>query len=278
MTMTTLNLKKNKTLLLTLLLVSSYIAQAQKNTVSKYNFYATLGAVFNGSINSSSSNEMANQNQTYKQYQDSVSKLETWRLTFSVSAGIIYKLNRDLSLQAGLSYLVLGHQRQLNNLKYLDATYPGIGSGLGNGRVIDQTNTERSIDLNYRYQYLQIPVMLNYQFDARHAHKVNTSIGVGLGINTLLKHDINAVLSKGYTIDSEKEFFIDSTGYKASTFTANLLLGMRFDYNYTKELKFICQPQLAYYPASVSSNQMEANPWYFNFNVGIIYTLDKLSK
>jgi hypothetical protein len=277
-TMTTMNLslKKSNYVLLVLFLLLQLGVAAQKNSITKLNFYATVGTVFNGSFNSSNSSETIKNKQTYKQYQDSISNKETWRLTYNIAAGFIYKINRALSLQAGIGYLVLGHQRQLKNLQYLDATFPGIGSGLGNGRILDRTSTERNIDLNYRYQYLQIPITIHYQFDAKRPHKINTFASLGLGINTLLKHDINAVLSQGYTIDSEKEFFIDSTGYSANRFSANLMLGMRFDYNYTKELKFTCQPQLGIFPGSVSSNQMEARPWYFNFSVGVIYTLDKL--
>ena len=271
------NLKKTSVLIIILLTYNNCIAQ--KNTISKLNFYATIGTVFNGSINSSTSSKIANGTQTFSKYQDSIASSETWRLTFSPQIGIIYKLSKDLDFQCGLGYIVLSHQRTLSNLKYKDLTFPGIGSGLGNGKIIDNTNTERNINLNYRYQYLQVPLILNYHINFRSlTPKVKFAISGGVGLNVLLKHDINAVLSSGFKIDEKSSFSLDSTGYSASIFTPNFMLGTMVDYNYSKQIKFIFQPMLGYYPLSVSNSDLEARPWFVNLNLGVIYTLDVLKK
>ena len=262
------NLKKTNIFILILLTYSHCFAQ--KNTISRINFYATIGSVFNGSINSSTSDKLA-------KYQDSIASSETWRLTFSPQIGIIYKLSRDLDFQFGLGYIVLGHQRTLANLKYKDVTFPGIGSGLGNGKIIDNTNGERSINLNYRYHYLQVPLILNYHLNFRSlTPKVKIALSGGIGLNVLLKHDINAVLSTGFKIDEKSSFSLDSTGYSASVFTPNLMLGTMVDYNYSKQIKFVLQPMLGYYPLSVTNKDLAAKPWFVNFNFGVIYTLDVL--
>lgn len=275
MTTMNLNLKKINTVILLLLAVK--IASAQKIKTSSIELYGSLGAVFNGSFNSSSSSEMANSHQTFKQYQDSTSNEETWRLNFSPQIGIIYQINRDFDLQCGLSYIVLGHQRQLNNLKYKDYTYPGVGST--SGQIVENTNVERNIKLNYRYQYLQVPLLFNYHVNARSVgQKVKVSISGGVGFNILLKHDINAVLNDGFKIDDKSSFSIDSTGFKANAISANLMLGTRLDYDYKKQIKLFCQPMFGYFPISVSSNQLEARPWYFNLSFGVIYSLDDLKK
>lgn len=270
--MMNLNLKKISTIVL--ILLSFKAVNAQKTKLASIDFYATIGAVFNGSFNSSSSNEMVNGSQTFKQYQDSTSNKETWRLNFSPQIGIIYKLNRNIDLQFGLGYLVLGHQRQLNNLKYEDYTYPGVGSTAG-GQIIENTNVERDIKLNYRYHYLQIPLLFNYHLNSRSiGQKFKVSLSGGVGFNILLKHDINAVLNSGFKIEDKSSFSIDSTGFKANTFSANLMLGTRIDYDYKKQIKLICQPMFGYFPLSVSSNQLEARPWYFNISFGVIYSLN----
>ena len=275
MTTMNLNLKKINTVMLLLLAVK--IASAQKIKTSSIELYGSIGAVFNGSFNSSSSNEMANSHQTFKQYQDSTSNKETWRLNFSPQIGIVYQINRDFDLQCGLGYMVLGHQRQLNNLKFQDYTYPGVGST--SGQIVERTNVERNIKLNYRYQYLQVPLLINYHVNARSVgHKVKVSISGGVGFNILLKHDVNAVLNDGFKIDDKTSFSIDSTGFKANAISANLMLGTRLDYDYKKQIKLICQPMFGYFPLSVSSNQLEARPWYFNLSFGVIYSLDDLKK
>ena len=271
------NLKKTNIFILILLTYSHCFAQ--KNTISKLNFYVTIGSVFNGSINSSTSNKLANETQTFSKYQDSIASSETWRLTFSPQIGIIYQLNKDIDFQCGLAYIVLGHQRTLSNLKYKDVTFPGIGSGLGNGKIIDNTNGERNINLNYRYHYLQVPLILNYHLNFRSlTQKVKIALSGGIGLNVLLKHDINAVLSSGFKIDEKSSFSLDSTGYSASAFTANILFGTMVDYNYSKQIKFVFQPMLGYYPLAVTNKDLEAKPWFVNFNLGVIYTLDILKK
>jgi len=271
------NLKKSNVLLLIIFVYSNCFAQ--KNTISKLNFYATIGTVFNGSINSTTSNKIVKGTQTFSAYQDSIADKETWRLNFSPQIGIIYQLNKNINLQCGLAYLVLGHQRKLNDLKYLDATFPGIGSGLGNGLIIDNTNVERNINLNYRYHYLHVPVLLNYNLEFKGlSPNIKVSLSGGVGFNVLLKHDINAVLSKGFKIDEKSSFSLDSTGYTANVLTTNVMLGTLVDYNYSKNIKFVFQPMLGFFPFSVSNKDLEARPWFVNLNLGLIYTLDLLNK
>ncbi|MFZ4799508.1 MAG: hypothetical protein ACOYMA_18570 [Bacteroidia bacterium] len=277
MTQTNWNLKKSNILLLIIFVYSNCFAQ--KNTISKLNFYATIGTVFNGSINTSTSNNIASGTQTYSVYQDSIAGKETWRLNFSPQIGIIYQMNKNIDLQCGLAYLVLGHQRQLNNLQFESKTFPGIGTGLGNGVIIDKTNVERNINLNYRYHYLNVPILLNYHLNFRAlSPKVKVSLSVGVGLNVLLKHDINAVLSSGFKIDEKSSFSIDSTGYSSKVFTTNIMLGTLVDYNYSKKVKFVFQPMLGFFPLSVSNKDLEARPWFVNLNLGLIYTLDLLKK
>jgi len=270
--MMNLNLKKISTAILVLFTLK--VVNAQKIKSSSIDFYATIGAVFNGSLNSSSSTEMANGSQTFKQYQDSTSNKETWRLNFSPQIGIIYKLNRDFDLQFGLGYLVLGHQRQLNNLKYKDYTFPGVGSTAG-GQIIENTNVERDIKLNYRYHYLQVPLLFNYHLNSKSiGQKFKVSLSGGVGLNIVIKHDINAVLNSGFKIEDKSSFSIDSTGFKANTFATNIMLGTRIDYDFKRQYKLTCQPMLGYFPLSVSSNQLEARPWYINISFGVIYSLN----
>lgn len=273
------NLKANKIFVI-LFLVSVNNCLAQGKWKEKTSLYGSLGAVFSGAVNTSESNELRSKTQTYKQYQDSISSKETWRFNFNPQIGILYEFNRSLNAQIGLSYIVLGHQRQLSGLnKYGDSTYPGIGTGIGNGIIIENTNAERNIKLNYRYQYLQLPILLNYQLSLKSlSKKFNVSLSAGGALNLLLKHDIRAVLSSGYTIEDKSTFNIDSTGYKANALTYNLMAGFKVDYNYLPNVKLYFQPLFGFFPSSVSSNVLESKPWYISANFGVTYAIDKVKK
>ena len=273
------NLKANSILIL-MLIIGLNNCLAQGKWKEKTSLYGSLGAVFSGALNTSESNQLRGKVQTFSQYQDSISKLETWRFNFNPQIGIVYELGKHFNVQLGISYIVLGHQRKLDKLnQYGDSTFPGIGSGIGNGIIIENTNVERSIKLNYRYQYLQLPVLFNYQLPLKSlSKKFNISLCAGGAFDLLLKHDIRAVLSSGYVIDDKSTFIIDSTGYSATRITYNLLGGFKVDYNYLPNIKLYCQPIFGFFPSSVSNNILESKPWHLTANFGITYAIDKVKK
>lgn len=264
------NLSNKKLCVTTMLSWLCLVANAQIST--KVSYGISVNPSLTGSYNYSNSDAMANAGQTYKSYADSVTTKESWHVTYGASLWISYQFNKNIRFQGGIGYVNVGHQRKLSNLNIGDKTYPGIGTGTGNGKIIDNTNLKRDMSLNYRYQYLQIPLLVNFETKRTRDFKYTFHVSTGLGLNVLLKHNIQAVLSDGYTIEGQKEFFIDSTGYSALPVTLNLFLGGRMDYRYTKQVTLFAQPLLSFYPVPAATGTLVAMPWAATLNLGLTYT------
>lgn len=257
-----------------IVLMNSLQLKAQSN--NKLSIGASLSPSITGSINTSSSNAIvANTGQTYSQYSDSISTKETFRISYGASVWLLYALSKNIDIQTGLTYLDVGYQRQLNNLKYQDATYPGIGTGFGNGIIIENSNSKKSIDLNYRYQYLQIPVLAN--FDLKHTRdlKFEFDMNTGIGLNFLLNHEIQAKMVDSYRIEGKNEYNLDSTGYSARKFALNVMVGGTMKYKYEKNVYLFAQPLIGFYPLSVAGGDISSYPYYFSLNLGVIYSFKK---
>ncbi len=269
------NLKTTKPLVVLLLsVVCSNHLLAQSKT--KLSLGASISPTITGSLNTSSSDAIvSNTGQTFTKYNDSISNKETYRISYGASVWVIYALTKNIDLQTGLTYLDVGFQRQLTNLKYLDRTYPGIGTGEYSGIVIDKSNVKKSIDLNYRYQYLQIPILAN--FDLKHSRdfKFEFDMNAGIGLNFLLNHELQAKMVDSYKIEGKSEYNFDSTGYSARKFALNVMVGGTMKYKYEKNIYLFAQPIIGFYPLSVSGGDISSYPYYFSINLGVIYSLKK---
>ncbi len=223
------------------------------------------------SFNTSSSADPLRQgsSQTFKQYADSVASHETSRFSFGVGLLANYMLNKKWAFQFGLGYMDIGFQRQQKDIQFRDYTHPGIG----NGRVLDLSNANRSIDYNYRYQYVQVPAIFNYTFKQSRDYRWLFHASGGLGINVLLKHQMTAVLNQ-FTENGEDEFNIDSTGYDGYRLAMNIFLGAKAEYRYEKKTTLFVQPLLGFYPVSVSASPINVFPFFFGVNIGAVYTLE----
>ena len=266
------NLKTTKSYVILLMaVVSSGQLLAQSKT--KLSIGASITPTITGSLNTSSSDAIVSTTgQTYTKYNDSISTKETYRVSYGASVWVIYALTKNIDLQTGLTYLDVGFQRQLTNLKYLDRTYPGIGTGEYSGIVIDKSNVKKSIDLNYRYQYLQIPVLANFNLKRTRDLKFDFSMNAGIGLNFLLNHELQAKMVDSYKIEGESEYNFDSTGYSARKFALNVMVGGTMKYKYEKNIYVFAQPILGFYPLSVAGGDISSYPYYFSLNLGVIYS------
>jgi hypothetical protein len=224
------------------------------------------------SINGSSSNQALNiyTPNTFSQYADSVNKMETGRLTFGISAMGTYAFNKNWELMAGLSYINIGFQRQQRNIGFGDRLHPGIG----NGKVTEFSNTEKEVDYHYRYQYIQIPILFNYQLYKSTDFTKNVKLSMGLSPAILINHDIKANLRQ-FVVDNEERFVIDSTGYEGSILGLTLNGGLYVDYKIDKLKVLYVQPMLSFSPFSVSSSPISANPLFIQLHVGLLFSFDE---
>ena len=269
------NLKTTKpfvVLLLSVLCSNHLLAQSK----TKLSIGASISPTTTGSLNTSSSDAIvSNTGQTYTKYNDSISNKETYRVSYGASVWILYAISKNIDLQTGLTYLDVGFQRQLSNLKYLDRTYPGIGTGEYSGIVIDKSNVKKSIDLNYRYQYLQIPILANFDLKHTRDFKFEFDMNAGIGLNFLLNHELQAKMVDSYKIEGKGEYNFDSTGYSPRKFALNVMVGGTMKYKYEKNIYLFAQPIIGFYPLSVSAGEISSYPYYFSLNLGLIYSLKK---
>lgn len=246
-------------------------AQSRK----KITYGASLNPVVTVAYNHSSSDRLLRSAtgypQTHQTYIDSVAEFETYKLSLGATGWVTYLWNRNWSVQAGLGYNEVGFTRKQENIRFNDVTFPGIG----NGRITDLTNIgSRSIEYRFRYQYLTVPIVINRYLKRSGDYRWDFYLSGGIGLNVLLQHQLHAVL-KEFTVDGETAFKLDSTGFEGRRFTAQVFLGGRFDYQFSKEMSVFAQPMLTVFPLSVSGTDARSNPIGIQCNIGIIYDLKK---
>lgn len=190
------------------------------------------------------------------------------RFNFGAHAWYTYALGNDWDLQLGLGYVDAGFRRQQKNIQYLDPTYPGIGSGM----IIDKTNTRKDINYDYRFHYLQVPVLFNYKVAKSKDFKSNYMLTGGINVDVLLKHRLTARL-ENFTVDGEKKYQFDSTGMKANVITASLSIGARLEHKLDKSTTLIIHPVFNYYPLSVTNSDIKINPYTLMIHAGVVINI-----
>lgn len=255
------------------MLLSLVCLQASAQQKSVYRFAATLGGGFTGSINTTSSNAMVpGTGQTYKQYNDSVGSKESMRLNWGANLWFNYMLSPEWDLQTGLGYMEVGFRRSQDDIKFQDKLYPGMGTG----KLIEASNTKKSIDYNYKYHFIQVPVLFNYMVKKAKSYQTTFSLTGGAAVDILVKHHIKANLDQ-FTVDGEKSFSFDSTGYSGSRVNMHLMIGGRLEQKLDPKTTLLVQPLFGFYPLSVSDSEIAVRPYFFMVNVGLIYSLEDLT-
>jgi len=172
-------------------------------------------------------------------------------------------------IQTGLGYLDMGYRREQNDLKFADWTYPGVGDG----RIIENSNTRKSINYDYRFHYLTIPVWANYIIAKSKDFKTTYAFTGGITGNVLLKHRLTARLDN-FTLDGEDKFQLDSTGYNARTLNMQVNVGVRIEHKLEKNITAIVQPMYTFHPISATNEPISAKLYGFILHVGVVANLD----
>lgn len=252
--------------------IAVLITNAQSRTKFGIGFSANPSITWSDPY--SNSNRIANSwlNQTYPQYIDSIRAFERYKRNLGFTLNGSYNVNTNLQLQVGIGYNEVGFVREQNNIQYLDSLYPGIGNGI----VLENSNTgaEKKIEYRYRYQYLQVPIQVNYLVNRSKDYLWNTYLMVGVAANILVKHEIKAKLYQ-FAVDGVNVHYIDSTGYDPKSFTMNAFLGARFEYKIDKEWSAYAQPMFTIFPFSVSNAPLQNRIWGAQLNIGVQYAITK---
>lgn len=259
----------------TLVIFSLFSVYAFAQSRARLSYSASLNPSITFPINISSSSQPVSGNpyQTHEQYADSVRTFETYKLSLGATVWVNYLLGQKWSLQAGLGYNETGFTREQTNIKFRDKLFPGIGDGM----LIENSNSTKSINYSFRYQYLTVPVLFNYYAKRSRDFKWTYYFTTGVGFNFLLKHEIKATM-KNFVVDGESTIHLDSTGYEGRAFAMNIYVGGRIEYKVDKNLSVFGQPMITAYPLSVSKTPMQVYPIGLMVNCGVVYVFDKNKK
>lgn len=259
----------SKKLLSFILLIAPFISFSQSQEKSYYSVTIGGGVVGASTTTTSTKPAVYMLNQNYTQYNDSVQQFQTSRFNFAATVWYNSSINDKFTLQAGLGYIEMGYRREQNDLKYGDYTYPGMGDG----KIIENTNVKRNIYYDYKFHYLQIPVWANYSVFKSKDFKTNVSVTGGLSAAILLKHQLVAKLDN-FKIDDKEKFSFDSTGYNARALSMQVNLGLKVEHKLEKDITLIFQPMFNYQPISATSEPISVGLYGFMFNAGVVIDLD----
>lgn len=252
-----------------IILAFPLVLSAQSQEKSYYSI--TVGGGFTSAYTSSTSNDIAvaKTGQSFQQYNDSITSFQTGRFNWGVTLWYHRALGINWSMQAGIGYVDMGFRRQQKNIALGDYTYPGIGDG----RLIEFSNTKKSIDYDYRFHYVQVPVWFNYHLFKSSDYRTTFDFTTGLSLTFLAKHRLTARLNE-FKVDEKDVFQLDSTGYDARTLNAQFNLGFRIEHKLEKDITLIFQPMYSIHPFSLTNDPINVRAYSFMLNAGIVVDLE----
>lgn len=233
------------------------IAQSKKQ-----NFFSVTVAGGLAGSGISSSKKLSPTNATYSP-----------RFTVGVHAWYNYALGNSWDLQLGLGYTDAGFRRQQKDIQFAEATYPGVGDGL----ILEMSNTKKDINYDYRFHYIQVPVLLNYHLHKSKDFKSIYIVSGGVNADILLKHRLTARM-ENFVVDGEKKYQLDSTGMKANAVTASISIGARLEHKLDKSITLIVHPMFNYYPLSVTRSDFSVHPYTIMVNAGVVINIKPKSE
>lgn len=259
------NLKMNK-INLSILIVLFFINSVYAQKKIKWSLSFDIGASYTGSqIQSDVSAIMPAYTNTYTHFADSINSKYITRRTYACNFLVNYNFNKNTNFHVGIGYLELGFNAPLRNLKYADMIYPGVGTG----QVFDLTNSTRNIDLNYRFQYLSMPIQISRNIYTSKDFNWDVDVYTGMNLLLLMKHSMQANLLDNYQIDGQSAFNIDSTGYHARIWNINVMAGCRVLYKYNSNYRFYVAPQFTYSPLSLTDNEIHVKSYQAGILIGV---------
>jgi len=216
--------------------------------------------------------------------------------SYSGGVAVSYKLNRRLTVQAGLYYSSIGQELEgistFSGFEQYDYTKGASNfdvlttSGLvkannsdvfliapGKGDRIMTAYTNDVFDplkanlkvinnsLYQRFSFLELPVVLRYKFIDK---AVDFNLVGGLSYNMLMDNSV-------YTFNEGEKYFVGETD-GLNPVSVSSSLGMGMEYSFSEKLSFNIEPTLRYYlnPFSNMSGS-ESHPYSFGLFSGLSY-------
>ncbi len=204
----------------------------------------------------------------YNNYVDTVKSSTTAHLNKGLHIWLNYSLGKKNDLQIGLGYVQTGFSRKQEDLNFSNYTFPGIGTG----RIEDLSNTPKGITYNYRFNYLQVPIILNTYLGRSRDFKWVSNFSAGITPQFLLKHQLQANCIPGYSIEGESKFKLDSSGFTGNFFALSVQVGMNIEYKANKNKVYFFQPLIGFNPLSISKSPNTATPIFVGLNLGMKFS------
>ncbi|MDZ4668923.1 MAG: outer membrane beta-barrel protein [bacterium] len=228
-------------------------------------------ASFGFSVNGGMGGAIANGNpyKNYESFLDTNSKTSSAiHFNKGIYAWYTYSLGKKSDIQVGVGYQQTGFARKQTDLTFKNYTYPGIATG----RIEDFSNTQKGITYNYRFHYLQIPIILNTYLGRSGDFKWVYQLSSGITPQVLLKHQLVANCNPGFSIEGKDQFKLDSSGFDAKRLAVSLQIGIYIAYRESKDKIYFFQPMVGIYPSSVSTANNSAFPFFVSLNVGVMFS------
>lgn len=151
---------------------------------------------------------------------------ETPRFGYSTGIGVLYKVNRRVSLEAGVQYSLKDYKSKESDFTTEDQFDPNTGLPIASGNVFS---------LRYKRQYLDIPVKFHYVFLDK---QIKLYATVGFAGNFLLRADQIADLKQpdGTVQKTVRDESLNSTQF-------SIIGGVGLQYGFSERIGLRLEPQ-----------------------------------
>jgi hypothetical protein len=205
---------------------------------------------------------------TFKQVADSVKGGDKIDWGLGIGLTFMYNIKQDIEFQTGISYSQIGFVRSISNLKFLDPIYPG-------GPKINDQSTSRTIFFNYRFNYIQVPVMLNFGIPFKNMNfQYNIYGTTGLQVNYYAGSKIKSQF-EGFTVNGKDKATFDSTGFNMNKINVNASIGFRFEYLMKNKIILSAQPLLSYNLIPLTKGDLKMRGTTLIIALGVNYRFQK---
>lgn len=176
------------------------------------------------------------------------------KLGFTGGFAFGYKLNSKLKLETGIFFSSKGYKSRIKEVFFGDQIRPDT--------ILNTTGS--SLQIKYIYQFLEIPVMLNYQIEIDET--THTFIGLGYNNQLLVNAYSKFILDKNVNNDY---YLLNSTNKYIPGLNIALGLEKQIKNNIHLRLNFISKNSLK----SVYNYDLKTYLWNYGVNAGIYFPL-----
>jgi len=171
---------------------------------------------------------------------DSIRKTDGAAFKWQFGLDMRFALDKEWSIQTGLSISNLGFKRTREGLQFLDSIHPAIG------RVEDLSDNGIKIaTYTYEYTYLVVPLFFHYDISPRYKRQLyQHSFYFGPSFQYLIADELD-IFTSGFSVAGSFDHKVEDTGYNPSQANIGFALGTRSQIRIESNLFVSLQPKLS---------------------------------